>query len=146
MTDNELLLAISDMMDKKLKAELGPMKADIRELQTDMKEVKSDVKQLKADVKELQVEMKEVKADIKQLKADVKELQIEMIEVKGNIQSIWVHLGNETDKNVQLLVENVVPAAKKYEKEVERIDAIQEDVTIVKEVLQEHSEKLLKMA
>lgn len=35
---------------------------------------------------------------------------------------------------------------KKYEKEVERIDAIQEDVTIVKEVLQEHSEKLLKMA
>jgi hypothetical protein len=132
MTDNELLLAISDMMDKKLKAELGPMKADIRELQTDMKEVK-------ADVKELQVEMKEVKAD-------VKELQVEMIEVKDNIQSIWVHLENETDKNVQLLVENVVPAAKKYEKEVERIDAIQEDVTIVKEVLQEHSEKLLKMA
>ncbi len=139
MTDNELLLAISDMMDKKLKAELGPMKADIRELQTDMKEVKSDVKQLKTDVKELQVEMKEVKAD-------VKELQTEMIEVKDNIQSIWVHLENETDKNVQLLVENVVPAAKKYEKEVERIDAIQEDVTIVKEVLQEHSEKLLKMA
>ena len=132
MTDNELLLAISDMMDKKLKAELGPMKADIRELQTDMKEVK-------ADVKELQVEMKEVKADVKQL-------QTEMIEVKDNIQSIWVHLENETDKNVQLLVENVVPAAKKYEKEVERIDAIQEDVTIVKEVLQEHSEKLLKMA
>lgn len=132
MTDNELLLAISDMMDKKLKAELGPMKADIRELQTDMKEVKSDVKQL-------QVEMKEVKADIR-------ELQTEMIEVKDNIQSIWVHLENETDKNVQLLVENVVPAAKKYEKEVERIDAIQEDVTIVKEVLQEHSEKLLKMA
>lgn len=32
MTDNELLLAISDMMDKKLKSELQPIRDDIRDI------------------------------------------------------------------------------------------------------------------
>lgn len=41
MTDNELLLAISDIFDKKLKselrAELQPIKEDIRELKEDVR-------------------------------------------------------------------------------------------------------------
>ena len=32
MTDNELLLAISDMMDKKLKSELQPIKSRLAEI------------------------------------------------------------------------------------------------------------------
>lgn len=40
MTDNELLLAISEMMDKKLKSELQPLK-------NDMQSVKDEVHQIK---------------------------------------------------------------------------------------------------
>ncbi|MBQ4523111.1 MAG: hypothetical protein IJA10_09200 [Lachnospiraceae bacterium] len=36
MTDNELLLAISDMLDTKLKSELKPIKEDIRTLKEDV--------------------------------------------------------------------------------------------------------------
>lgn len=41
MTDNELLLAISDMMDKKLKAELQPIKNDLQNVKDDVRQVKA---------------------------------------------------------------------------------------------------------
>jgi len=43
MTDNELLLAISDMMDKKLKAELQPMKDSIKRMDDNLQDVKQHV-------------------------------------------------------------------------------------------------------
>jgi len=60
MTDNELLLALSDMMDVKLKTVL----------QTELQPLKDDIRYIK------------------------------------------LHLENVTDKNIDLLAENYVPAAK----------------------------------
>lgn len=40
MTDNELLLAISDMMDKKLKAELQPIKNDLQDTKNEIHKIK----------------------------------------------------------------------------------------------------------
>lgn len=40
MTDNELLLAISDMMDKKLDARLAPMENKMQSMQNDIQQVK----------------------------------------------------------------------------------------------------------
>lgn len=100
MTDNELLLAISELFDTKLKstlqAELQPLKDDIRDM-------------------------------------------------KQRITSISLHIENTTDKNIQLLAENYVPAAKRYEKAVSEIEAMQADIEIMKKVITEHSEKLQKI-
>ena len=40
MTDNELLLAISDMMDSKLKSELQPLKNDIQSIKNEVHQIK----------------------------------------------------------------------------------------------------------
>ncbi len=40
MTDNELLLAISDMMDTKLKAEIQPLKNDLQSVKAEMHQIK----------------------------------------------------------------------------------------------------------
>lgn len=94
MTDNELLLALSDMIDIKLKTVL----------------------------------------------------QTELQPLKDDIRNIKLHLENITDKNIQLLAENYVPAAKRYEKAVPEIEAMQADIEIMKKVITEHSEKLQKLA
>ena len=39
MTDNELLLAISEMMDSKLKAELQPIKNQMQDVRNEMQEL-----------------------------------------------------------------------------------------------------------
>ncbi len=40
MTDNELLLAISEMMDSKLKSELQPLKNDIQSIKNEVHQIK----------------------------------------------------------------------------------------------------------
>ena len=94
MTDNELLLALSDMMDVKLKTAL----------QTELQPLKDDIRYIK------------------------------------------LHLENVTDKNIDLLAENYVPAAKRYEKAVPEIEAMQANIEIMKKVIAEHSEKLQKIS
>lgn len=52
-------------------------------------------------------------------------LQAELQPLKDDIRYIKLHLENETDKRIQLLAENYVPAAKRYEKAVPEIEAMQ---------------------
>lgn len=94
MTDNELLLAIADIMDKKIRSEL----------------------------------------------------QAELQPLKDDIRDIKLHLENITDKHIQLLAENYVPAAKRYEKTTAQIEAMQTDIDVMKNVIREHSEKLKKIS
>lgn len=80
MTDNELLLAMSDLLDKKLTSKL----------------------------------------------------QAELQPLKDDIRDIKLHLESITDKNINLLTENYVPAAKRYEKASVQIEAMQTDIDLIK--------------
>lgn len=90
MSDNELLLAMAELFDKKLEAQLQPLRDDIR--------------------------------DIK------------------------LTLENNITPNIQLLAENYVPAAKRYEKGSTEIENLKVDVELIKKVIKEHSDKLNRIA
>lgn len=79
------------------------------------------------------------------VKLDAK-LKSELKPLKDNIRDIKLHLENVTDKDIQLLAENYVPAAKRYEKAVPEIQAMQTDIDIMKKVISDHSEKLKKIS
>lgn len=73
-------------------------------------------------------------------------LKAELQPLKDDIRDIKLHLENVTDKNIQLLAENNVPAAKRYEKAVPEIQAMQADTEIMKKIITDHSEKLRKIS
>ncbi len=79
------------------------------------------------------------------VKLDAK-LKSELQPLKDDIRDIKLHLENVTDKAIQLLAENYVPAAKRYEKAVPEIQAMQADIDIMKKVISDHSEKLKKIS
>ena len=79
------------------------------------------------------------------VKLDAK-LKSELQPLKDDIRDIKLHLENVTDKDIQLSAENYVPAAKRYEKAVPEIQAMQADIDIMKKVISDHSEKLKKIS
>ncbi len=97
MTDNELLLAISDMMDKKLDARLAPMENDIKHIKIEQRRIDSIIE-------------------------------------------------NEIRSDIHILAENYAPAAAKYETEAEKIKSMQNDIYLMKKVIQEHSRILQNMS
>ena len=125
MSDNELLLALSDMLDKKLSAQLEPMKKDIAGVINDITGMKNDI----AGVKD---EIIGVKNDITDLKNDVKKINIV--------------LENEIGPKIKLLAENYLPAAIRYEESTKEHDAMRNDIELLKKDVAEHSEKLQKIS
>ena len=73
-------------------------------------------------------------------------LAAELQPLKDDIRDMKLHLENITDKNIQLLAENYVPAAKRYEKAVPEIQAMKADIEILKKVVTNHSERLQKIS
>ena len=66
--------------------------------------------------------------------------------IENRLSSIEMHLENITDRNVAILSENYMPAAKRYERDTERIESMQADIDIMKRVITEHSEKPKKIS
>lgn len=97
MTDNELLLAISEIVEKKIRAEVEPLKSDIQQ-------------------------------------------------IKDEQTRIRIIIENEIRSDIQLLAENYIPAAKRYEKSTAQIEAMQADMEVMKSIIREHGEKLQRIS
>ena len=128
MTDNELLLALSNLFDKKLQ----PIKEDISELKDRVASLETKVISLENRMASLETKVifLEDKIDTLDTRTRRLELQLEtqLIPRLQNIESCYTSTYN------------------RYKSGVTQIEAIQEDVTILKTVVTEHSQKLQKIS
>ncbi|MCI8959343.1 MAG: hypothetical protein HFG62_09530 [Lachnospiraceae bacterium] len=67
--------------------------------------------------------------------------QSELQPIRDDIRDIKLDIENDIKPKLRLLAENYVPAAKRYEKAVPRMEAMESDINIMKKVIHEHSQK-----
>lgn len=171
----EDLLSISNLLNVKiqagLQAELQPVndsirdlrffiqseheliKNDIRNLFAELQGVKDDIRNLfaelqavKDDISNLYAELRAVKDDISGIHSEMRTLKDEVNGLNYRVTRLELHIENVTDKNIQLLAENYVPAAKRYEKATAQIESMRTDMEIIKSAIEHHSEALHKLA
>ncbi len=141
MTDQELLLAISDIMDKKIKSELQPVRDDLKMMNENIQQ-RIDALEQRLDSRIDALEQRlDSRIDALEQRLDSR---IDSMEVRA--KSIELHLENVTDKNIKLLAENYLPAAKRYERATAAIDAMQVDIDLMKGVIRNHSEQLQQIS
>lgn len=172
---NEDLLAISQLLDTKLDARLKPIENDIKSIRDEQilmkdeqrrlwegqkglcdeqrklwegqKELRDEQKKIRDEQKELRDEQKELRDEQRKQREElIKELREGQKELRDEQKRINLIIENDILHGINILVENYVPAAKRFEKAVERMDAMQADIDIMKKVLAEHSEKLEKIS
>ena len=157
---NEDLSAIAQLMDTKLseldakfdvklEKNIQPLRQDIRSLKEEVSELRQDVSVLKKEVTILKEDVSALKQDVSVLKQDVSvlkhkvsALEKEVDNLKQGLSHISLHLENVTDKQLQILAENYLPAAKRFTEAVSQIEELQNDNKIIKQVLAKHSEIL----
>ena len=138
---NDDLLAISQLLDVKLKAEIQPIKNEIQTLKSEIQYVRT----------ELQAEIQSVRTELQA------EIQSVKTELQAKIQSVKVNLETEI-RQIKLFQENqIMPRLntieacylstyERYKDSVEGYEALQADNEIMKQVIMEHSGKLQKLA
>ena len=128
MTNDELLIAISNMMDEKLDANLLPMKNDISELKTDTAVVKDKVSALDTKVTALESDMIVVKDKASAIDVKVTEIQLTQ--------------ENDIRPRLQNIEACYIDTYKRYLHDSERMETALEDIVMLKTVVADHSEKL----
>ena len=94
----------------------------------------------------LDVKLKPIDNRLTNLEIKVDNLETKVDAIDNRLKRLEVHIENVTDKNIALLAENYVPAARQFEKASYKIEALQADNDIIKKVLGEHSKKLEKIS
>ncbi len=141
------MLAISDLMDVKIHAalqtELQPVKDDIRDLKEHVQSLEQHVNSLEHHM-EHRMDSLEHRMDSLEHQTNGLEHRIQKLEQQ--VSGIQLTLENKTNRDIRLLAENYVPAAKQYERAVIQIESIQTDLDVVKKVVATHSEQLQQLA
>lgn len=153
MTNNELLLAISDMMDQKLDTRLKPIEDDIRSMKEDIAILKTDVAGLKTDVAILKTDVDNLKTKVTTLENDVIYLKNEFSVMKTESKSM-----REEIQDIKLFQENVIlprlntiescytDTYNRYRYYNDKMQTAFDDIELLKKVVAEHSEKLKNLA
>ena len=121
MTDNELLLAISSMMDTKLE------------------HITKDVQNIKKDIKKVNTRLENVELKVGNIEKDVNE-------VNSRIRNIELALENDIKPPLNNIQACYTSTYDRYKDSVEDYESIKQDIEIMKKVITEHSEKLHKLA
>ena len=199
MTNNELLLAMSDMMETKLKAEVRPLRNEMYDMEQRLESKVLGVKdELQHEIREVKVELRNEIREVQQnlegkiqnldskiqdveqsLEGKIQNLDSKIQSVEQNlnskiqnldskiqnveqslgsqIQEVQQNLGKEIhllklcQENLILPLLNTIESCytdtyRRYRDYADRIEAVFDDVDIMKKVITEHSRELQKLA
>jgi len=164
MSDNELLLAVSDMMDKKLKPiheQMGKMETHMDNMETSMDKMETRMDNIETSMDKIETRMDNIETSMDKMETRMDNIETRMDNVEINIDNletrmmshmnngfakIYNILENEIRPDIKLLAENFLPAATRFEKSTMEIEDMQSDIELLKKVVVEHSEKLQKIS
>lgn len=174
MTDHELLLAISDIMDKKLDTRLIPIEKNIHEMQKDIRHVKTDIVSMKGDINvmktdivSMKTDINDMKTDIVSMKADIDDMKTDIVSMKSDIDNMKADIVSmkadiftlQCDvRDLKLTQENIIlPRLNtiescytttycRYKDYVDKMASAFVDIDLLKKVVSEHSERLQKIS
>ena len=149
MSDKELLSAISDIVEAKLepvKQDIHGLKEEVGRLKEDVSGLKEEAGSLKEDVSGLKEEVGSLKEDVSTLQKNVGSLTSRMDSLEKEVRRNSILLENEVLPRVRTIEKMYVDSSRIYMEKAAQIDSMQDDIDIMKVVIQEHSEKLEKIS
>ncbi len=142
MTDNELLLAISNMMDAKLE----PVNNEIQGIKGELQGIKGEIRDLKEDVQVLKEDVQVLKEDVQDLKEDVQVLKEDVADLKIRVKKIELTQETQILPQLNTIQECYISTYNRYKTSVDDYEEMKLDISVLKNVVAQHSEKLQVLA
>ena len=77
----------------------------LQELVQSVNNIQADMQGMKTDMQNMKADMQDMKTDVQNMKADMQNMQADISEIKDRTLKIEITLENETNRNIQLLME-----------------------------------------
>ena len=123
------------MNEKELLQELVQ---SVNNIQADMQGMKTDMQDMKTDMQNMKADMQDMKTDVQNMKADMQNMQADISEIKDRTLKIEVTLENETNRNIQLLMEAQSLNAEKIKNIDLALDVIESGVVATEAIVRQN--------
>lgn len=80
------------------------------------------------------------------LRNELQPIKDEIKTVQEDLHDFTLYVENAIEPKINILAENYIPAAKRYERTTPEINDIKRDIEVMKKIITEHSEKLQKIS
>ncbi len=139
MMENEMVSTLSAMLE--------PMKNEMISMLSGLLEPIIDEMQLMHnDIHELRTDVQGLKTDVQGLKTDVQELKEDVQELKVRVEKIELTQENVILPRLQNIESCYLSTYERYKNSVDDYETIKQDVSLLKIVVAEHSEKLQEIS
>lgn len=148
MTDHELLLAISNMLDTKLKAELQVVKEELREdIRALGAELHEEIQLVRVELRrEIQAVREELHGEIQAVREELQEVKTEQQALKEEMHCLKLYQENVIMPRLNTIESCYTGTYRRYACYIEKMEALFQDVEVLKVVVAGHSEQLKKLA
>ena len=147
---NEDLSTIAQLLnttlDSKLKAELQPVEDGIRDISQHLEKVDQRLEKVDQRLDDVEQHLKKVDQRLDDVEQHLKKVDQRLDDMDQDLRNVKLHLENVTDKNIQLLSENYMPAAMRCQSATEQMETMQDRIDVLEKVVAEHSVKLQKIS
>ena len=145
MTNNELLLSISDMIDSKLNAGLRLMKNEMQDMKGELQtELRTMEQGLRSDMQTMEQGLRSDMQKMEQgLRSDMQKMEQEL---KSDIHMLKLCEENLILPRLNTIESCYTDTYRRYRDDADQMEAVSADVDIMKKVIAEHSQRLQKLA
>ena len=147
MADQELVLAISKLMDDKLE----PIKSNIQGVKDEVQGIRDEVQGLGDGLQRVSDELQRIKEKVRVLEWNVQVLNDRVRRIEWNVQVLndrvqRIELAQESEilPRLQNIEKCYLDTYKRYQSGADQIETMQEDISVLKKVVVEHSLKMQK--
>ena len=141
MTDNELLLAISNMLDTKLK----PLDVRLENLDVRLEQVEDRLENLDVRLEQVEDRLENLEGRLEQVEGQIVLISNWMVQIDDRTKKLEVLIEYDIKPRLQNIESCYTSTFDRYKRGVEQIETMQSDVDIMKKVLEDHSKKLQKI-
>ena len=141
MTDNELLCAISNMLDTKLK----PMEGRMERMEGRVERVEGCMDHMDDRMERIEGRIERMEGRMERMEGQLVQISNWMVQIDNRTKKLEVMLEFDIKPRLQNIEACYTSTYDRYKSGVEQIETMQADIDIMKKVLEEHSEKLQKI-
>jgi hypothetical protein len=128
MTDHELLLAISGIMDKKL----IPIENRLDAMQDEIHIMQGEIRNMQGEIRDMQGKIYSIQGEIR--------------DIQGEIHNIRLFQENVILPRLNTIESCYMDTYERYKSYADKIESVFADTELLKKVVSEHSEKLQKIS
>ncbi len=125
---------------------LDDVEQHLKKVDQRLDDVEQHLEKVESRLDDVEQHLKKVDQRLDDVEQHLKKVDQRLDDMDQDLRNVKLHLENVTDKNIQLLSENYMPAAMRYQSATEQMETMQDRIDVLEKVVAEHSVKLQKIS